>query len=310
METKPSSGAVRIREVGPRDGLQNIPEQLTVESKVSLINSLALSGVQRMEVTSFVRPDLVPQLADGPQLLERLRLPSSIELSVLVPNPKGLDNAMRYRHRFHRIALFFSASETHNQKNVNSSVEDSLRMIESMVPEINGAGLGSTVIIGTAFGCPYEGRVNSSLVLRYAERLAAAGVSEIGFGDTTGMSNPIQVQHFFDTALTHLGGLELTAHFHNTRGQGLANAYAAWTAGCTSFEASFGELGGCPVPPGSTGNIATEDLVNMFNEMGLRTGISVPAVIGAASEAQKLLGRKLTSHCLVAGEVSWPGDGK
>jgi hydroxymethylglutaryl-CoA lyase len=160
-------------------------------------------------------------------------------------------------------------------------------------------------VIATAFGCPYEGKVPLERVLDLAEQFADAGATEIGFGDTTGMANPAQVADFFTAALTALPGVELTAHFHNTRGQGLANAYAALRAGCTSFESSFGELGGCPVPVGSTGNVATEDLVSMFHEMGVDTGLDLVRVIDAARAAQAILGRKLTSHSLIAGPVTW-----
>jgi hydroxymethylglutaryl-CoA lyase len=160
-------------------------------------------------------------------------------------------------------------------------------------------------VIATSFGCPFEGEVPMDRVLELAEQFAASGATEIGFGDTTGMCNPAYASRFFAAAIERLPGVEVTAHFHNTRGQGLANAYAALEAGCSSFESSFGELGGCPVPKGSTGNIATEDLVSMFHEMGVETGIDLDAVISAAREAQDVLGRKLTSHSIVAGPVIW-----
>jgi hydroxymethylglutaryl-CoA lyase len=174
-----------------------------------------------------------------------------------------------------------------------------------MIPRAVAEGLHCEAIIATAFGCPYEGEVKIDTVLNLAERLVGMGAGEIGFGDTTGMANPWQVEEFFGQAIERLPEVELTAHFHNTRGQGLANALAALNIGCASFESSFGELGGCPVPPGSTGNIATEDLLSMFSEMGIETGIDLDAVIFAAGRAQELLGRKLTSHTLVAGPVDW-----
>jgi hydroxymethylglutaryl-CoA lyase len=174
-----------------------------------------------------------------------------------------------------------------------------------MARRITSEGLRCAAVIATAFGCPYEGRVELSRVLDLAEHFAEAGATEIGFGDTTGMANPAYVSEFFAAALDRLPQTELTAHFHNTRGQGLANAYAALEAGCSSFESSFGELGGCPVPKGSTGNIATEDLVSMFHEMGVDTGLSLTAVIEAARAAQSVLGRKLTSHSIIAGPIDW-----
>ena len=163
-------------------------------------------------------------------------------------------------------------------------------------------------MIATSFGCPYEGEVPADRVLEIAERLASGGCAEVGFGDTTGMANPRQVGEFYAAARERLDGIELTAHFHNTRGQGLANVLAALERGIDSFESSFGELGGCPVPPGSTGNISTEDLVSMLEEMGIETGIDLPKLIEASSAVQDLLGRKLGAHVLVAGPVEWDRD--
>ncbi len=210
------------------------------------------------------------------------------------------------RAPFDEINVFLSASETHNRKNVNRSIAESLRGIEVVLGRARGAGLRCEGVISTSFGCPYEGHVPVERVLDIAETLAGAGAQEIGFGDTTGMANPVQVRSFFLAARERLGDqIELTAHFHNTRGQGLANALAALEAGVDSFESSFGELGGCPVPAGATGNIATEDLVSMLHEMGVETGIDLPALIACAARAQEILGRPLGSHTLVAGAVDW-----
>jgi len=198
-----------------------------------------------------------------------------------------------------------SASETHNKKNVNRTVDETMADNDVMAKRIVAEGLDCAAVIATSFGCPFEGKVDLTRVLDLAERFAEAGATEIGFGDTTGMCNPAYASEFFAAALDRLPGVEVTAHFHNTRGQGLANAYAALEAGCASFESSFGELGGCPVPAGSTGNIATEDLVSMFHEMGVETGLDLPRVIDAAREAQSVLGRKLTSHSIVAGPIEW-----
>jgi hydroxymethylglutaryl-CoA lyase len=224
---------------------------------------------------------------------------------VLIPNSKGLDNALRVRERFHEAAIFVSASEMHNKKNVNRTVDETMVDNDVMAKRITSEGLRCAAVIATSFGCPYEGKVELDRVLGLAERFAEAGAVEVGFGDTTGMANPAYAGEFFAAALDRLPRIEITAHFHNTRGQGLANAYAALETGCTSFESSFGELGGCPVPKGSTGNIATEDLVSMFHEMGVDTGLSLPAVIEAAREAQSVLGRKLTSHSIIAGPIDW-----
>jgi hydroxymethylglutaryl-CoA lyase len=299
---------VSIREVGPRDGFQNEPETIATADKIDLINRLARTGLSRIEVASFVRPDVIPQLSDGVEVLQGVDVGDDVALMVLVPNSRGLDNALKVGETFSEVAIFVSASETHNKKNVNRTVAESMADNAVIAKRIVSEGLHCAAVIATSYGCPYEGRVPMTRVLDLAEQFAAAGATEIGFGDTTGMANPAYVGEFFTAAIERLPGVEVTAHFHNTRGQGLANAYAALQAGCTSFESSFGELGGCPVPAGSTGNIASEDLVSMFEEMGVSTGVSLPALIDAARVAQDVLGRKLTSHSIIAGPIEWsPG---
>jgi hydroxymethylglutaryl-CoA lyase len=297
---------VSIREVGPRDGFQNEREIIATEDKVRLIGMLARSGLRRLEVTSFVRPDVIPQLADAEAVLAAIDAPDGVALSVLVPNERGLDRALEQRARFQEVNCILSASQTHNRHNVRRTIEESLGELERLIPRAAAAGLRVQAVISVAFGCPYEGEVSPQRVFAIARRLVDAGAVEIGFGDTTGMANPAQVTRFFEQAHETLGGeVELTAHFHNTRGQGLANVLAALGAGCQSFESSFGELGGCPVPPGATGNIATEDLVSMLEEMGIVTGVSLEGVLDAARAVREVLGRPLGSHTLVAGPIDW-----
>jgi hydroxymethylglutaryl-CoA lyase len=298
---------VRVREVGPRDGFQNEPEIIPTDAKVELVEALAATGLRRLEVTSFVRADVIPQLADGPEVLRRISVPDDVSVSVLVPNEKGLDKALELRDRFHEVNGFLSATETHNRRNVNRSVEESLAGLERVFGRARAEGLRCEGVISVSFGCPYEGAVDPATVFAIARRLVDAGAQEIAFGDTTGMANPRQVREFFAAARDQLGDVELTAHFHNTRGQGLANVLAALEAGCDSFESSFGELGGCPVPAGATGNIATEDLVSMLHEMDIATGIDLPRLLAAARRVQEVLGRPLGSHTLVAGPVDWHG---
>jgi hydroxymethylglutaryl-CoA lyase len=293
---------VRIREVGPRDGFQNEPEVIATPDKVRLVEMLARTGLKRLEVTSFVRADVIPQLADGAEVLRAADIPDDVSVTVLIPNERGLDNALEVRDTFDEVNLFLSASETHNQKNVNRSIEESLAGLERVVSRAREEGLRCEGVISVAFGCPYEGEVPRERVLSIARRLVEAGCEEIAFGDTTGMANPAQVERFFDGLDLNA---ELTAHFHNTRGQGLANVLAALRAGIESFESSFGELGGCPVPKGATGNIASEDLVSMLHEMGHETGIDLERLVECAREAQKVLGRPLGSHVLTAGPVEW-----
>jgi hydroxymethylglutaryl-CoA lyase len=297
--------SVRIREVGPRDGFQNEPEVIATDDKVRLIDALMRTGLRRIEATSFVRADVIPQLADAEEVLARIDPPDGVSVSVLIPNERGLDNALRARERFDEINVFLSASESHNRANVNRSIDESLAGLDVVLRRAREEGLRCEGVISVAFGCPYEGHVPPERVFAIASRLVDAGAQEIGFGDTTGMANPAQVRAFFERARAELDGVELTAHFHNTRGQGLANVLAALEAGVDSFESSFGELGGCPVPAGATGNIATEDLVSMLHEMGIATGIDLEALLAAARAVRDVLGRPLGSHTLVAGPVDW-----
>jgi hydroxymethylglutaryl-CoA lyase len=239
-----------------------------------------------------------------------------VAVSVLIPNDRGLDRALelretisRSRPAFDEINVFLSASETHNRKNVNRTIEESLSSLETVLARARDEGLRCEGVISTSFGCPYEGHVPPERVLDIAARLRDAGAQEIGFGDTTGMANPLQVGELFTRWSAELGDVQLTAHFHNTRGQGLANVLAALQVGVTSFESSFGELGGCPVPAGATGNIATEDLVSMLHEMNVSTGIDLDALLACSRRVQEVLGRPLGSHTLVAGPVAWGSPG-
>ena len=305
--------AVRVREVGPRDGFQNEPEVIPTARKIELIDALARTGLRRLEATSFVRADVIPQLADAADVLRGIDVPPDVAVSVLIPNERGLDSALGLlaesdgaRPAFDEVNVFLSASETHNRKNVNRSIDESLAGVSRVLGRSREAGLRCEGVISTSFGCPYEGDVPVEQVLAIARRLRDAGAQEIGFGDTTGMANPLQVRSFFAAARAELGEeVELTAHFHNTRGQGLANVLAALESGIESFESSFGELGGCPVPAGATGNIATEDLVSMLHEMDVQTGIDLPALLACSARVQELLGRPLGSHTLLAGPVDW-----
>ncbi|WP_309233450.1 hydroxymethylglutaryl-CoA lyase [Conexibacter sp. W3-3-2] len=300
----PSS--VHVREVGPRDGFQNEPETIATADKIRLIDLLVRTGVKRIEVTSFVRPDVLPQLADNTEVLAGIDVPAGVSRSVLIPNERGLDNALAVADLFEECGVFLSGSETHNRKNVNRSIAESLAGLQKVIPRAREAGKQVEAVIATSFGCPYEGEVPRDRVLDLAVALRDAGAQELGFGDTTGMANPRQVREFFVAARERLGDdVEITAHFHNTRGQGLANALAALEAGCTSFESSFGELGGCPVPKGATGNIASEDLVSMLHEMGVDTGIDLAKLLEASRAVAEVLGRPLGSHTLVAGPVDW-----
>jgi hydroxymethylglutaryl-CoA lyase len=303
MTSIPAS--VRIREVGPRDGFQNEPEVIPTEEKVRLVDMLAATGLPRLEVTSFVRPDVIPQLADAEEVLTRIERPSGVAYSVLIPNERGLERALQHRERFDEINVFLSATESHNRRNVNRSIEASLEGLGRTVARAREEGLRCEGVISVVFGCPYEGEVPPERVLAIAQGLVGAGCEEVSFGDTTGMANPRQVAEFFAAATERLDGVELTAHFHNTRGQGLANVLAALEQGVDSFESAFGELGGSPLTPGATGNISTEDLVSMLHEMGVETGVDLERLVEASGAVQDLLGRPLGAHVLRAGPIDW-----
>jgi hydroxymethylglutaryl-CoA lyase len=303
MAEIPSS--VRVREVGPRDGFQNEPEVIATAEKVPLIDCLSQTGLRRLEVTSFVRPDVIPQLADAEEVLRSITHNPDVAYSVLIPNERGLERALAGDFGFDEVNLFLSATETHNRKNVNRSVEESLSGLERVIEKARAAGMRCEGVISVSFGCPYEGDVPPERVFDIARRLATAGCEEVAFGDTTGMANPMQVRGFFERAREELPGVELTAHFHNTRGQGLANVLAALESGVESFESSFGELGGCPVPRGATGNIAPAAVGSRLPVLGGAPGIDLERLLGCAHQVQEVLGRPLSGHLLTAGPVDW-----
>ena len=303
MPALPST--VRIREVGPRDGFQNEPEVIPTSDKVRLIDMLAGTGLPRLEVTSFVRPDVIPQLADAAEVLAAVTRPADVSYSVLIPNERGLERALEQRDRFDEINVFLSATESHNKRNKNRTIAESLDDLGRTVARAREEGLRCEGVISVVFGCPYEGEVAPDRVLEIADALAEMRCEEVSFGDTTGMANPRQVGQLFASATGRLDGVELTAHFHNTRGQGLANVLAALEQGVSSFESSFGELGGSPLTPGATGNISTEDLVSMLHEMGVETGVDLERLLGASRAAEELLGRPLGAHVLRAGPIDW-----
>jgi len=296
---------VRIREVGPRAGFQNEPEVIPTSDKVRLIDMLAGTGLPRLEVTSFVRPDVIPQLADAAEVLAAVTRPADVSYSVLIPNERGLERALEQRDRFDEINVFLSATESHNKRNKNRTIAESLDDLGRTVARAREEGLRCEGVISVVFGCPYEGEVAPDRVLEIADALAEMGCEEVSFGDTTGMANPRQVGEFLASATERLDGVELTAHFHNTRGQGLANVLAALEQGVSSFESAFGELGGSPLPPRATGNISPEDLVSMLHEMGVETGVDLERLLEASRAAEELLGRPLGAHVLRAGPIDW-----
>ena len=292
--------SVRIREVGPRDGFQNEPEVIATDDKVRLVDALARTGLRRLEVTSFVRADVIPQLADAERGAGGIDRPPDVSVSVLIPNERGLQNALgqpRALRGDQRLPVGVGDPQPQERQPLDRASRWSAWSACSATPAARAcAARGSSRWPSAA---PTRATSRPSACSRSPRQLARAGAEEIGFGDTTGMANPVQVREFFEQARAALGDdVELTAHFHNTRGQGLANVLAALEAGVDSFESSFGELGGCPVPAGATGNIATEDLVSMLHEMGIETGIDLAR---CWPRRASVLGRPLGSHTLVAG---------
>ena len=283
---------VSIREVAPRDGLQN-EEPIPTDAKVRLIDALSGTGVKRIEAVSFVHPKAIPQMADADEVWARITKNPQIRYSALIPNTRGAQRALDAG--FAEIEVVVSASDTHNRRNLNRSTDESLDDITQLIELIHGHGKSVEVIVATSFGCPFEGDIDPQRVAGIVERVRSDGADRIAFGDTTGMATPRRVRDLLAEVRPDL------LHFHNTRGTGLANILTALDLGVTEFDASVGGIGGCPYAPGASGNVATEEVVHMLHDMGIDTGIDVDALIVVAAEAEKLLGRMLPSGVLRAG---------
>ena len=271
-----------------------------------LIDCLSQTGLRRLEVTSFVRPDVIPQLADAEEVLRSITRNPDVAYSVLIPNERGLERALAGDFGFDEVNLFLSASETHNRKNVNRSVEESLSGLERVVAQARDAGLRCEGVISVSFGCPYEGEVPLDRVFDIARRLAAAGCEEVAFGDTTGMANPMQVRGFFARAFEELPGVELTAHFHNTRGQGLANVLAALESGVGVVRELVRRAG--RLPRAGAARRATSrprTWSRCCTRWASRPASTWSGCLGARAQVQEVLGRPLSAHLLTAGPVDW-----
>ena len=289
---------ISLREVGPRDGLQN-EDPVPTAAKIELINALTVTGVSRIEAVSFVRAEAIPQMADADQVWQGIDRAPGIRYSALAPNLRGARRALDAG--FTEVEAVVSASDTHNRRNVNRGTQESLDDIAVMIEEAHARGATCQVVVATAWGCPYEGDVPVSRVLAVAGRAVADGADAISFGDTTGMATPGRVTRLVGEFRSRHPEIPLNLHFHNTRGTGLANVLAALELGVDDFDASVGGLGGCPYAPGASGNIATEELVYMAEDMGVATGVDLEAMIGAAAEAERIIGRQLPSQVLRAG---------
>ena len=289
---------ISLREVGPRDGLQN-EDPVGTGAKIALIDALSATGVGRIEAVSFVHPRAIPQMADAEDVWRRVSRAGQVTYSALVPNLRGAQRALDAG--FTELEAVVSASDTHNRKNVNRSTGQSLDEISQIIELAHGRGATCQVVVSTAWGCPYEGDVPVERVAAVAGRAVADGADSASFGDTTGMATPCRVRALVGTFRSAHPEMPLNLHFHNTRGAGLANVLAALDMGVADFDASVGGLGGCPYAPGATGNIATEELVHMVEDMGVATGVDLERLIGVAAEAERIVGHKLPSQVLRAG---------
>jgi len=287
-----------LREVGPRDGLQN-EDPVPTEAKVALIDALSGTGVGRIEAVSFVHAKAIPQMADAAEVWAAVTPNPDVRYSALVPNLRGAQRALDAG--FTEIEVVVSASDTHNRKNLNRSTAESLDDIAAIMDLVHSRGATCQVIVSTAWGCPYEGDVPVARVVEVAGRAVADGADGLSYGDTTGMATPSRVTRLVGETRSAFPDAALNLHFHNTRGTGLANVLAALELGVSDFDASVGGLGGCPYAPGATGNIATEELVHMVEDMGVDTGVDLEAMIDVAAQAERLVGRTLPSQVLRAG---------
>lgn len=289
-----------VREVGPRDGLQAEGRWVETEAKIQLINLLSKSGLKRIEATSFVHPKAIPQMRDAAEVMAAIERPPGVRYEAIVPNAKGAGRAVQ--SGVGQIGIFISATESHNQANVRMPVADSLKQIGGIVEIASAAGVPVRGSVVVAFGCPYEGDVSLEQIFRILQAYQEVGIREFLLGDTTGMGNPVQVHRIARAVLREFPEASVTLHFHDTRGTGLANVLAGLEAGALTYDSSIGGLGGCPYAPGATGNIATEDLVYMLEEMGVRTGVNLDALLECARYAATLVDHELPSHVLKAGK--------
>lgn len=285
---------VTIKEVGPRDGLQNESEIISSEDKVNWIDRLSDTGLSYIEISSFVHPKWIPQLKDAVEVARKINRNPSVTYAALVPNRKGLQRALEVD--IDEVAIFMSASETHNQKNINKSIEETYPILKEVVTEAKQEKKKVRGYVSTVFGCPYEGQVSEEQVLKVCARLFEMGIDELSLGDTIGIANPLQVEQFLTKLVNRFPKERLAMHFHDTRGTALVNVLAATSLGITTFDSALGGLGGCPYAKGATGNLATDDLIYMLHGMGVDTGIDVYKLADAAKFIQRQMNKPLPSH--------------
>jgi hydroxymethylglutaryl-CoA lyase len=291
--------AVSIYEVGPRDGLQNEAVTIGTVRKLRLIEALVAAGLTRVEITSFVSPHWIPQLADADRLADLLTQREGVQFSALCPNARGLARARVADVR--EVAVFLSASETHNKRNINKSIAQALGVFRTLIPQALAYGMRVRGYVSTVWGCPYEGDIDPAQALTLSRSLLELGCYEVSLGDTIGVGTPLQTKRILKLLLTELPAAKLAMHMHDTRGQALSNVLVGMELGIRTFDAAIGGLGGCPYAPGASGNLATEDLVYMLDHMGVRTGISPEKLWEAGRVAEAVVRRELPGRVHRAG---------
>lgn len=287
---------VTIKEVGPRDGLQNEPVWIATEDKITWINQLSRTGLSYIEITSFVHPKWIPALRDAIDVAKGIDREKGVTYAALVPNQRGLENALE--GGINEACVFMSASETHNRKNINKSTSESLHILKQVNNDAQKANLTTRAYLSTVFGCPYEKDVPIEQVIRLSEALFEFGISELSLGDTIGAANPAQVETVLEALLARFPANQIALHFHDTRGTALANMVTALQMGTTVFDGSAGGLGGCPYAPGSSGNAATEDIVYMLEQMDIKTNVKLEKLLSAAKWIEEKMGKPLPSRNL------------
>ena len=286
-------------EVSLRDGLQNERATVPLRGKLRLIDALVSAGLKRIEITSFVSPKWIPQLEDADEVAEHAKAPQGVMFSALCPNPKGLERAKKAGIR--EIAVFISASETHNKKNVNKTVAETLKAFEETIGPARAAGMRVRGYVSTVWGCPYEGEVDPRRALSIAQKLREMGVYQVSLGDTIGVGTPRQTERIVQMMLAEFPTESLALHMHDTRGTALVNVLVGLELGIRDFDASVGGMGGCPYAPGAAGNLATEDLVFMLHGMGVKTGVDLDRLWEAGKVAESIVGRALPGKVHQAG---------
>ena len=287
-----------IYEVGPRDGLQNEARHVPTADKIRFIDNLVRAGIKDIEITSFVSPKWIPQLADSTEVARGVARPAGVRMGALVPNRRGLETALAAGMK--EIAVFLSASEMHNKKNVNKTIADTLAAFDDVIPHALAAKVSVRAYVSTVYGCPYEGEVDPDKAVELVSRLVDQGVYQVSLGDTIGVANPMQVEDVLGRVLKKHPPEVIAMHFHDTQGTALANVLTGLTMGITTIDSAAGGLGGCPYAPGASGNLATEDVVAMLHSMGVATGIDLDKLTEASRTAATYVGHELPSKYLKA----------